>query len=86
MARVALVGPGAVGSVFAAQLALTGRHDLVVCARRPFQRIDVESPEAPASVEVDVVTEPAAITDSGRGGVADWVLLAVKSHQTEGAR
>jgi 2-dehydropantoate 2-reductase len=83
MSRVAVVGPGGVGSTFAAQLALAGRHDLVVCARRPFGRLVVESPQAPADVAVDVVTEPGQL--AGRAPV-DWVLLAVKAHQTSGAR
>ena len=53
MARVAVVGAGAVGSVFAAQLAQAGRHELVVCARRPFARIEVDSPQVPANLLSD---------------------------------
>jgi len=83
VARVAVVGPGGVGATFAAQLALAGRHELVVCARRPFERLVVASPQAPADVAVEVVTSPAALV--GRGPF-DWVLLATKAHQTAGAR
>ncbi len=82
MATVALVGPGAVGSVFAAQLIAAGHHDVVICARRPFDRFEIESPQAPASVDTRVVTDPAELD----GAPVDWVLLAVKAHQTEGAR
>ena len=34
MARVAVIGPGAIGSVVAAAVERLGRHDLTLCARR----------------------------------------------------
>jgi 2-dehydropantoate 2-reductase len=77
--RVAVVGPGAIGSTFAAAARRAGVSDLVLCGRTPLDRIAVEQEDAVTLVG-PVVTEPAAVA-----GPVDWVLLAVKAHQTEGA-
>jgi 2-dehydropantoate 2-reductase len=77
--HIALVGPGSVGTFFAAHLAATGA-DIVACARRPFTEYVVESPEAPVRAPAAVLTDPDEVT-----GPADWLLVAVKAHQTEGA-
>jgi 2-dehydropantoate 2-reductase len=81
VARVAIVGPGAIGATFAAAVQQAGGHDLALCAR---------TPRKPPVVEVDgfgtVALDAAVLTDPGElGGPVDWVLLAVKSHQTAGA-
>jgi 2-dehydropantoate 2-reductase len=61
-----------------------GGHELVLCARRPLERVVVERSEEARGAEVvldaPVLTDPAAVDL-----VADWVLLAVKAHQTQGA-
>lgn len=80
MASIAIVGPGAVGGFFAAHLAANG-HDVLSCARRPFDRYVVESDDAPVDVPAHVVTDPGAIDSRP----VDWVLVGVKSHQTAGA-
>lgn len=77
--RVAMVGPGGVGSVFAAHLSAV--HDVVGCARRPFDRYVIESPEVPFDGPAHVVTDPADLSDEPY----DWVLVALKAHQTAGA-
>ena len=79
MTRIAIVGPGAVGGFFAAHLAAVG-HDVLSCARRPFDRYVVESDELPVDVAARVVIEPEAVD-----GHADWVLVGVKAHQTAAA-
>jgi len=79
MARVAVVGPGSVGVFFAGHLAAAG-HDVVACARRPFDRYVIESQQFPLDIEANVVVDPAEITET-----AEWVLLSVKAHQTPGA-
>jgi 2-dehydropantoate 2-reductase len=80
MARVAVVGVGAIGATVAAAVQEAGEHELVLCARRPFDRIVVEQPEGgEVVVDAPVLTEPDGVE------AADWVLLAVKAHQTEGA-
>jgi 2-dehydropantoate 2-reductase len=81
MPRVAVVGVGAIGAVVAAAVRSAGGHELLLCARRPLERVVVELPDGS---EVDLpgplLTDPGAID-----APADWVLLAVKAHQTDGA-
>jgi len=78
--QVAMVGPGSVGLFFAAHLAAAG-HDVVACARRPFDRYLVESETHAVDTAATVLTDPAAHTS----GPVPWVFVAVKAHQTEGA-
>lgn len=81
-AQIAVVGPGAIGAAFAACAVEAGRRDLVVCGRRPLDRIVVtRDGRDPVVVDGPVLTDPA-----DAGGVVRWVLLAVKAHQTAGAR
>lgn len=79
MTRIAVVGPGGVGTFFAAHLAAAG-HDVVACSRRPFDRYVVESRSAPTEGPATVLTDPADVD-----AAADWVLVGVKAHQTDGA-
>jgi 2-dehydropantoate 2-reductase len=80
MARVAVVGVGAIGAAVAAAVQEAGGNELVLCARRSLDRIVVERPEGGEVVlDAPVLTEPDGVE------AADWVLLAVKAHQTEGA-
>ncbi len=78
--RIAVVGPGGVGCFFAAHLAAAG-HEVVACARRPFDRYLVESDEAPVAAPATVVVDPEQLD----GDPFDWVLVAVKAHQSAGA-
>ena len=79
--RIAIVGTGAIGATFAAALERAGHDDLVLCARTARDRITVEREgEAPQALSAQLHTDPTAA-----GGRADWVLLAVKAHQTAGA-
>lgn len=78
--RVAVVGSGAVGTFFAASWAAAD-HGVLVCARRPFTTLVVESATRPLQVATHVVTDATAID-----GPYPWVVLAVKAHQTAGAR
>jgi 2-dehydropantoate 2-reductase len=78
MSRVAVVGPGSVGTFFAAHLTAAGR-DVVACARRPFREYVVDSPQSPVRAPAHVVTDPEELA-----GPADWVLVTVKAHHTPG--
>jgi 2-dehydropantoate 2-reductase len=81
MARVAVVGVGAIGAAVAAAVQSAGGHELLLCGRRALDRVVVERPDGSAvSVPGPLLTSPAAVE-----GAADWVLLAVKAHQTPGA-
>jgi len=79
MARIAVVGPGSVGLFFAGHLAAAG-HDVLSCARRPFDRYIIESDDFALDMPAQVVVDPAEVS-----GPVDWALLAVKAHQTPGA-
>lgn len=68
------------GTFFAAHAAAAGR-DVVACARRPFTRYVVESPEAPTEAPANVLTDPA----DWSGAAADLVLVTTKANQTDGA-
>jgi len=82
MARVAVVGVGAIGATVAAAVQTAGGHELVLCARRPLERVAVEKPDG-----VEVVVDGPALTDAARVDlVADWVLLAVKAHRPRAPR
>jgi 2-dehydropantoate 2-reductase len=81
MARVAVVGVGAIGATVAAAVHEAGGHDLALCGRRPLERVVVDRVDGDGVVlDVPVLTDPADVDP-----IADWVLLAVKAHQTAGA-
>ncbi len=78
--RIAVIGAGSVGGVFAAQLSTV--HDVVACVRRPFDRWRIESPELPYEGPAQAVTDP---SDLPWDGPADAVLVALKAQHTDGA-
>jgi len=80
MARVAVVGVGAIGATVAAAVQDAGDHELVLCARRPVDEVVVERPDGG-----EVVLGAPVLTDPDGLEPADWVVLAVKAHQTSGA-
>jgi 2-dehydropantoate 2-reductase len=82
MADVAVVGPGAIGSVAALAAEQTGRHAVTLCARRDpgALRVVDDVSGAATDLQAPILTSPADVA-----GPADWVLLAVKAHQTDGA-
>jgi len=81
MVRIALIGPGAIGGAAAGGLAEAGGHDLTICANQPFETLTLtraDTKEA-RSFPTRVLTSP------NEAKPAEWVLLAVKSHQTVSA-
>jgi len=79
MARVAVVGVGAIGATVAAAVQDAG-HELVLCARRPLEHVVVERPDGDEVVlRAPVLTQPDGVEP------VEWILLAVKAHQTDGA-
>ncbi len=79
MARIAIVGPGAVGGVIAAWLEKTGRHQVTLCARRPLGELQVETSHGP------IIARPVVITSPGQATPVDWVLVATKAYDSAGA-
>jgi 2-dehydropantoate 2-reductase len=76
--KVAVVGPGAIGAAFGAAAVEAG-HDVLLCGRTPVERIDVEYENGSPTVTLGPVRTQPQPAD------VDWVLLAVKAHQTAGA-
>jgi 2-dehydropantoate 2-reductase len=77
MARVAVVGPGAIGGTVAAWLAQNPAHDIVVAARTPFDRLEVETPAGLLHAHPNVLTKPS------EAAPVDWVLVATKAYDVE---
>jgi 2-dehydropantoate 2-reductase len=76
---VAVVGLGSIGGVAAGCLGGAGRHDIVVCVRRPIPRLILEHPEGTIEMPVRALCDPAEARP------VDWVLLCTKTHQTPSA-
>ena len=79
MARIAIVGVGAIGGVVAAVLQRAGGHEVVLCARRPLGGLTVETPDGL------VVLDATVLTDSAEATAVDWVLVATKAYDAAGA-
>jgi 2-dehydropantoate 2-reductase len=76
---IAVIGPGAVGATFAAAAERAG-HDVALCGRRAGPAPVVEGPGGKRHALAGPVR-----ADPARAAPVDWVLLAVKTHQTAGA-
>jgi 2-dehydropantoate 2-reductase len=79
MARVAIVGVGAIGGALAALLEVTGQHGIVLCTRRPMESLTVQTPDGVVTVEAQNATDPARVES------VDWVLVATKAYDAKGA-
>jgi 2-dehydropantoate 2-reductase len=77
--RIAVVGLGGIGGGAAGSLAVAGRHEVIVCARRPIEQLTLERPEGTVEVKLTTLIDPA------QAAPADWVLLCTKAHQTPSA-
>lgn len=76
---IAIVGVGAIGGAVAAALADLDQHELVLCARSPFDVLEVQHPSGTSRVAAPV------LTDSATALPVNWVLVATKAHQTSAA-
>ena len=79
MARVAIVGIGAIGGVTAALLQQAGGHDLLLCTRRPMSNLSIETPDAIVKLDETFISDPGAAFD------VDWVFVATKAYDVAGA-
>jgi 2-dehydropantoate 2-reductase len=79
MARVAVVGVGAIGGVLAALLQVTGRHQITLCTRRPIGSLTVKTPEGVVRVNAANLTEPS------QAALVDWVFVPTKTYDALGA-
>ncbi|MGA9669670.1 MAG: 2-dehydropantoate 2-reductase [Terracidiphilus sp.] len=79
MARVAVVGVGAIGGVLAALLQATGRHEITLCSRRPMHGLTVRTPDGVVTVNAK------NLTDASMAQPVDWVFVATKTYDAKGA-
>jgi hypothetical protein len=80
MARIAIVGVGAIGGVTAALLQQAGGHELLLCTRRPMSEFSVDTPDGLANVQATFVTSPSEAFE------VDWVIVSTKAYDVAGAR
>jgi 2-dehydropantoate 2-reductase len=79
MTTIALIGPGAVGGTVAAWLAQNPDLSVAVCARTPFNSLEIETPGGAISAT------PKVFTDPSHASPVDWVLIATKTYDTASA-
>jgi 2-dehydropantoate 2-reductase len=79
MARIAIVGVGAIGAVIAALLQSVERHELILCTRRPLPHLNVETPEGSINIHYTNLTE------ASQAEPLDWVIVATKTYDAAGA-
>ncbi|HEY6376841.1 MAG TPA: 2-dehydropantoate 2-reductase, partial [Edaphobacter sp.] len=79
MARIAIVGVGAIGGVVASLVQSAGRHELVLCVRKPLAELVVETPGGAMRIDATVVSDPDAAP------AVDWVMAATKAYAVAGA-
>jgi 2-dehydropantoate 2-reductase len=79
MARVAVVGVGAIGGALAGLLESAGRHEITLCTRRPMSGLMVHTPDG------DVLVKARNETDPKRAEAVDWVIVATKTYDAAGA-
>jgi 2-dehydropantoate 2-reductase len=77
MARVAIVGVGAIGGVLAALLDSTRRHEIMLCTRRPLPELTVKTPDGVVGIKVRNWTNPS------QAEPVDWVMIASKAYDAE---
>jgi 2-dehydropantoate 2-reductase len=77
--HIAVVGPGAIGGLVGARLAARTPHAVLLCGRRAFTGLELDAPDGRLRVPLGPELDPVKV------GPVDWVIFAVKAHQTAGA-
>lgn len=75
---IVVVGAGAIGGYAAYALEKAGQN-VVLCVRKPFHSLTVETEGRAVELSATVITNPSSCPEG------DWVLLATKTHQTSEA-
>ncbi|WP_420139188.1 2-dehydropantoate 2-reductase [Sphingomonas sp.] len=76
--RIAIIGPGAIGGSVAVWLAQSQGLEVTLCARTPFERLVVETPNGTIEAKPEILTQPA------QANPFDWVLIATKAYDASG--
>jgi 2-dehydropantoate 2-reductase len=79
MPTIAIIGPGAIGGVLAAWLAQDPDNEVTVCARTPFDHLEVETPNGA------IIAHPHVLTDPEQATAVDWILITTKAYDAAGA-
>jgi 2-dehydropantoate 2-reductase len=79
MARIAIVGVGAIGGAIAGLLEVAGRHQITLCTRRPLPQLTVAMPGGFVRVKARNATLPE------NAEPVEWVIVATKAYDAEGA-
>jgi 2-dehydropantoate 2-reductase len=79
MAKIAIVGVGAIGGVVAALLQQAGRHEVTLCTRRPLPELTVETPNGTVQINAANVIDPADAPE------VDWAIVTTKAYDVAGA-
>lgn len=79
MAKIAVVGPGAIGGVMAAWLGGVAGHEVILCSRRPLAQLTVETPGRTIELHPEVLTDPR------QARPVDWILAAMKAYDADAA-
>ncbi|GHA35768.1 putative 2-dehydropantoate 2-reductase [Devosia pacifica] len=80
MTSIAIIGPGALGGTVACWLAQDREHRITICARTPFERLEVETPKGTLRATPEVATDPASVQ-----APVDWVVVATKAYDASSA-
>jgi 2-dehydropantoate 2-reductase len=78
MARIAIVGVGAIGGVTAALLQQAG-HKLLLCTRRAMSGLSVDTPDGLVKVQETFISDPSEAFE------VDWVIVSTKAYDVAGA-
>ena len=89
MARVAIIGAGAIGGVVAALLQSAG-HELVLCVRSPLKQLIVETPAIVLrsdmkEIRQEMRVEAPILTQPEEAPPVDFVIVATKAYDAAGA-
>ncbi len=79
MARIAIVGVGAIGGALAGLLQTAARHEVTLCTRLPLNALLVHTPNG------DVTVNAHNLTDPSQAEPVDWVIVSTKAYDAAGA-
>ena len=74
MSSITIIGPGAIGGTVAAWLAQDKANRISICARTPFDRLELDAPEGQLLATPQLFTSPEEAKEAG------WVLIATKAY------
>lgn len=74
MPTIAIIGPGAIGGILAACLAQDPTNDVSVCARTPFDHLEVETSSG------TITSRPRIFTSPHDALPVDWALITTKAY------